>query len=43
MHSNVVEAANRNLNMSQKFKNYVADNRPISGCPRDDYPTFTRG
>jgi hypothetical protein len=43
MHSNILEAANRNLNMSQKFKNYVADNRPISGCPRDDYPTFTRG
>jgi hypothetical protein len=43
MHSNVLEAANRNLDMSQKFKNYVANNRPIPGCPRDDYPTFTRG
>jgi hypothetical protein len=42
MHSNILEAANSNLTLSARVRNYVLNNRPILGCPRDDFPTFTR-
>ena len=43
MHSNILEIADSKWNMSTAFKNYLANNRPIIGCPRDDFPTLTRG
>ena len=43
MHSNILEIADSKWNMSTAFKNYLANNRPIIGCPRDDFQTLTRG
>ena len=44
MHNNLLEFAYRHYfsSMSNGFKNFVTNNRPIVSGPRDDFPTFTR-
>lgn len=39
----ILEVAKSNMTMSTAFQNYVNNNRPLTGCERDEFTTLTQG